>query len=157
MPRREYTDAEKAEILAALDANAGNVFRTATEWGVAETTLRGWAKSRGVGRGVAELRGQKRTDLREMIRGIVEKAAGIVPSKLDDDKLDAVGLMKIVGIGIDKMIALQEADAKQAAPAPENERPGSNRIAQYLEFEKALRESETQTAEPEPETQEVAA
>ena len=42
MARRSYSDAERAEALAVLDANAGNVERTARHLGLPRKTLEGW-------------------------------------------------------------------------------------------------------------------
>lgn len=44
MAKRVYTDEDKAKVLVALDANDGNVKRTARETGVAEQTIRDWKK-----------------------------------------------------------------------------------------------------------------
>lgn len=44
MPRREYTDEERAAILANYRANGGNLKKTARESGVPVATLRHWTK-----------------------------------------------------------------------------------------------------------------
>ncbi len=67
MTRRQYSDSEKATALAALDANGGNVSRTAKQLNIARKTLAGWAESRGVHPEVADLRHEKRLDRSELI------------------------------------------------------------------------------------------
>jgi hypothetical protein len=57
--RRHYSDEDRAEALAVLDANAGNLKRTARDLGIPRATLQEWAGGR-VSAAVPELRHQER-------------------------------------------------------------------------------------------------
>lgn len=66
MAKRQWTDytaEEKAAALAKLDANHGNVTRTARELSIPGKTLEGWAKGRHVTPKIELLREKKREDL----------------------------------------------------------------------------------------------
>ncbi len=57
--RRQYSDREKAEALALLDANGGNLYRTAQELNIPRTSLQQWAQGQGISADVPLLRHQK--------------------------------------------------------------------------------------------------
>ncbi len=57
--RRQYSDREQAEALALLDANDGNLYRTAQELGIPRSSLQQWAKGQGISADVPLLRHQK--------------------------------------------------------------------------------------------------
>lgn len=108
MAKRSYSDREKAEALAALDANGGNLARTARETSVPRATLKGWKDGQGIGTEVSDIRHQKRADLSVLWETVVEKALGLLPNKLSE--LTGDQLARVAGIGSDKLIALREAD-----------------------------------------------
>lgn len=103
--RRQWTDEAKAEILAALDANQGNVKRTAKECGVAVSTLRGWAKGRGANAGVAKLRPQKKGELADALEDIAWKIVELLPSKLEGAEMRE--LSTLLGVTLDKLLVLR--------------------------------------------------
>lgn len=103
--RRQWTDEEKAEILAALDANGGNVKRTARQCGVAVSTLRGWAKGRGTNAGVSKLRPQKRGELADALEDIAWQVIGLLPSKLECAEVRE--LSTLLGVSLDKLLVLR--------------------------------------------------
>lgn len=105
MARRQWTDAEKAEILAALDANQGNVKRTARQCGVPISTLRGWAKGRGTNAGVAQLRPEKRGDLADALEGIAWQIVELLPGKLETAEVRE--LATLLGVSLDKLLVLR--------------------------------------------------
>lgn len=49
MARRHYSDRERAEALAKLEANGGNLTRTARETGISRKALREWQRDQGTG------------------------------------------------------------------------------------------------------------
>jgi len=100
MARRRYTDEEKATFLAALDANDGNVKRTARDCGIPESTLRGWKKSRGTNDAVAELRPQKKGELADALEDIAWKIIGVLPDKIDEASVRE--LATLLGVALDK-------------------------------------------------------
>jgi transposase-like protein len=60
---QQHTDEDKATALAALDANDGNVAKTARQVGIARQTLGEWAHNRKINRAVPELRHLKKRSL----------------------------------------------------------------------------------------------
>lgn len=98
--RRKFSDQQKSDALAALDANGGNVNLTATQLGISESTLRSWAKNRGVNADVALLREQKRIDLSIRLKDIAHQILDILPDKLKDSNTQQ--LATALGIVVDK-------------------------------------------------------
>jgi hypothetical protein len=101
-PRREYTDAEKASALAALDANGGNVRHTARQLDIPETSLREWSKGRNGPPG-ADLCAQKKKELGEGLEDLARQLIGGLsdPAKIKATKL--TDLAVALGIAVDKM------------------------------------------------------
>ena len=107
MERRTYSDREKAEALAALDANSGNLTRTADDLGIPYSTLRDWANGRGLNGGVAELRSQKKASLADTLADVAEALAGDL---FDESKRHRASIQQIataMAIVIDKMQLLR--------------------------------------------------
>ena len=67
MPAGDYSDNFKAESLAALEANGGNILRTSREMDIPESTLRSWKNGSGTRALPADLRDQKKTELSEKL------------------------------------------------------------------------------------------
>jgi transposase-like protein len=63
-----YSDDQRAAVLAALDANGGNLTRTARETGVPRQTIQTWAGQRDAQPVSAELRQENRFSLADLIR-----------------------------------------------------------------------------------------
>jgi hypothetical protein len=105
--KRQYTDNDKAGALAALDANNGNVNRTARQIGIPRTTLIEWMYNRHVSSDVSDIRQEKKVSLAEKFEQLAEK--------LVDDLIIRVGQGKFVeeataaAIAIDKMQLLRGA------------------------------------------------
>jgi transposase-like protein len=103
--RREYTDAQKAEALAALDANGGNVKRTARELDIPEASLREWSKGRNSPPG-ADLCAQKKADLGEGLEALIGRLmGGLSEAKIAKAGLSEVGV--VLGIAFDKLQLLR--------------------------------------------------
>lgn len=105
MARRQYSDAEKAESLAALDANGGNVSKTARDLGLPRKTLAQWAADRHIHQDVAELRQEKKIDLAARLEQIARQLAEAMPEKMATANLQQVATS--MGIAIDKMQLLR--------------------------------------------------
>lgn len=105
MARRQYSDAEKAESLAALDANGGNVSKTARDLGLPRKTLAQWADDRHIHQDVAELRQEKKIDLAARLEEIARQLAEAMPEKMATANLQQVATS--MGIAIDKMQLLR--------------------------------------------------
>lgn len=104
-PRRHYSDAFRAAALAALDANAGNVKRTARELDVPPKTLEGWAKGRHSPVD-AELRDQKKGELSDLFESIARKLLGV--AEKNADALNARDAVIAAATAVDKMRLLRE-------------------------------------------------
>lgn len=98
--RRSFSDNDKAAALAALDANGGNVYRTAKELNVPRSTLQEWANGR-VSHDMPELRQQKRQDLHELFLNEIYAIANLLPSKREDATYSQ--LATAAGIFTDKL------------------------------------------------------
>lgn len=105
--RRQFSDNDKAAALAALDANGGNVYRTAQQLGIGESTLRGWASGRGTHPEIADLREVKKIELADKLEQVAYKYTDHL---LRDDtvlKTGAKDAAVTVGTAIDKMRLLR--------------------------------------------------
>jgi len=93
--KRQYSDTDRGAALAALDANGGNVNKTARETGVPRVTLIEWRDGR-VSADVSNIRQEKRGSLADALEGIIGKALDIRPEKLADASVrDLNGTVKI--------------------------------------------------------------
>src|SRR5262245_39693868 len=107
MPKRKqrsYSNDDRAMALAALDANSGNLARTARETGVPRMTLREWARGR-VGAGVTTARQEKRSSLADELEAIAWRLIESAPAKINSANLSQT--MTALGIAIDKMRLLR--------------------------------------------------
>jgi transposase-like protein len=100
MPRRQYSDEEKGTALAALDANGGNVERTAQQIGIPRKTLAGWAVSRGAGPAVADLRQRKRGPMADALVAVAWRLLDAIPQKIKKAPLNQTAVA--LGIALDK-------------------------------------------------------
>jgi len=97
--KRSYTDAERATALAALDANGGNVKRTARDTGISPSTLASW-RDRQTLEGT-DIRAQKQNDLRAQLELVAYELAMAIPGKVDEAQLQQVTTS--LAIVIDKL------------------------------------------------------
>jgi transposase-like protein len=81
MARRHYSDEERAACLAALDANGGNLGRTARQVGVPESTLKGWRDAPDAA-APAEVRARKKEELADLLEAFVRSSVGQLDAKL---------------------------------------------------------------------------
>lgn len=105
MSKRSYSDRQKAEALAALDANGGIVNRTANQLGIPRKTLEQWAKDIGTGEDVAHIRQEKRIDLAQSLEDVAYKLVEAMPGKISEANLQQIATS--AGIAIDKMRLLR--------------------------------------------------
>lgn len=110
--RRDYSDREKGEALAVVDAEGGNVGRAARRCGVPRATLQDWASERGVNADVREERRAAGGELADRFWTVVNKCLDLVPEKLPE--LNAVQLMTCAAIGVDKALNINKAHLPQA-------------------------------------------
>lgn len=104
--KSQYTPEEKARVLVALDANNGNVKRTARETGVAEQTIRNWKKSvarEGVQSEVAAVLPAVQADFAEKTERVRDIMLNNLEAKALNDELSGRDLLMGVGILTDKL------------------------------------------------------
>lgn len=102
--RRRYTDADRASALAALDANEGNIRKTARDTGISASTITGWRDTRTLEG--TEVRAQKKAELADKLEDVAHKLVDALPSKLSEANLQQVATS--LGITIDKLRLLRE-------------------------------------------------
>lgn len=105
MDRKQWTDQDKATALAALDANNGNVNRTAKQLHIAESTLRSWTNGRGTNSDVAVLHEVKKGELADRLEEIAHRILNTLPDKLKDANVQQ--LATALGIVLDKKQLLE--------------------------------------------------
>ena len=111
MPKRTYSDTERATALAVLDANRGNLSRTQREISVPRSTLREWRNGRHHDE-VTDIRRDKKAELAALFE---EKVLAMLGG-ITEDKIESAGvkdLMIAAGIGVDKILALRGEDTPE--------------------------------------------
>lgn len=102
--RRQYSDEERGATLTALDANGGNVSKTARETGVPRKTVEEWRDGRHVPE-VANIRQGKRRALADELEELAYLCLDLLPDKLND--ASAAATATALGIAVDKMQVLR--------------------------------------------------
>lgn len=117
--RQQHSDQFKAEALAALDANGGNVSKTARELGIGRSTLKTWRDGMGVHPEVAEIRQHKKQHLADRLEAIAHRALDGLLDRPDDYYGGFRERMTGVAIAIDKVRLLrgQGEDAREGLDA----------------------------------------
>ena len=136
MARRSYSDEERANALAALDANDGDVSRTARQLGVPRKTLEDWAKGH-VHPAVAEVRQEKKGTLADAIEGVAWKLLDALPGKVPDADLRQTATA--LGIAIDKMRLLREQPTSITSDGLSDDERAA-RVAELLDAARARRD-----------------
>jgi hypothetical protein len=103
--RRKYSDQERAEALAALAANGGNVYRTSRQLGIPRKNLERWAAGEAVHPDVAEMAHEKKATLAERFTALAEKLVGVADAKAHE--LNAKDAVIAAGVAVDKARLLQ--------------------------------------------------
>jgi hypothetical protein len=105
MARREWLDREKAEALAALDANGGNIAQTSRQLGIPRSTLTLW-RSGGVTEEVADICHLKKADLADRLETIAHLILDGLPDKVGASSLKDAAVA--FGVVVDKRQLLLE-------------------------------------------------
>lgn len=105
MARREYSDEDKATALAALNANGGNVHRTAKDLGIPRATLARWSQGVAINSNVSNLEQHKKRVLADELEEIAQQLAGALAGKMAEASLQQTATS--LGIVIDKMQLLR--------------------------------------------------
>lgn len=135
--KRRYSDEEKAQALAILDACGGDVSKAARQAGVPRKTLGEWANGRAVVSVVAEIRQEKKAELSERLAEVAHKLVDAIPGKVSDATLQQVATS--LGITIDKMQLLKGEPTAINANLTDVER--TDRVVALLDAARARRAS----------------
>jgi transposase-like protein len=122
MGKRTYSDEEKADALLQLDANGGNLKRTAVAIGIPRKTLAEWRDGH-VHHAVAEIRHDKRPPLADRLEALAHLCLDLLPGKLDAASAAQVSVS--LGISLEKMRLLRNestAHVKHEDDLPDAER-----------------------------------
>lgn len=138
--RRSFSDNDKAAALAALDANGGNVLRTAKQLNVPRSTLQEWANGR-VNHDVPELRQRKKEDLASRLVEIAHQLIDAIPDKIYDANLQQVSTS--LGIAVEK-IQLLQGQATERSEIIDNGLSDSERAARIAALLDRARERRDQ-------------
>lgn len=102
-PKRKYSAEDRANSLAVLQSNNGNVLKTARETGIPRDTLREWDKNRrGVTPEVMAIQQLKAGSLAEKFERVAHLAADLLSESETIAKASPLDLAKIGGICVDK-------------------------------------------------------
>jgi hypothetical protein len=113
--RPDYTDERKAEALAPLAANGGNVSLTARQLGIARTTLRLWSLGRGTGERVSVIRHQKKGELADRLEDLAHRILDLLPGKLATASIGQLSVA--LGVALDKLLKLRGLEPGSPPPA----------------------------------------
>jgi hypothetical protein len=102
--KHRYSDSERAQALAILDANGGNMARAARQAKVPRCTLQQWAKGR-VSADVPKLQQEKNADLADLFEKAAHEMIGVAMANKDGLASDRA--MVAAGIATDKALLLR--------------------------------------------------
>jgi transposase-like protein len=108
--KRQYSDSDKALALATLDANGGDVRKTAKTLKMPESTLSDWSKNRGVNKEVTEIREVKKKELSEKLEEVAYKLTDNLMIRAESELSILVPMKDVatsLGIVVDKMQLLK--------------------------------------------------
>lgn len=101
---KKYTDVQRAEALAALTANGGNLSATYRATSIPISTLKRWRDEPADPR-LADLGNEKRAGLETELERIANALVNAIPGKIDEAPLNHVSIA--LGIAIDKLRLLR--------------------------------------------------
>lgn len=105
MGKRQYTEDDKANALATLELNGGNLLKTASALKIPYMTLKDWSSGLGVTVAVTENREVKKQSIADSLEELCYKILGTVPDKLAEASFKDA--MTGLGIAVDKMQVLR--------------------------------------------------
>ena len=103
--RRRYTEEDRAVALAAYEANANNLKRTARYCNIPINTLRRWLQGGETNAAVSQLRPQKKGDLAAALEAIAWQCVEAIPARMGEASLREVATT--LGIAVEKMQLLR--------------------------------------------------
>lgn len=109
-----YTDVQRAEALAALKANGGNLSKTERETGIPRGTLLYWRKH-SENAAPIELQTQKSESLTTELKSVAFRLVQKLAARLEDDDASVQQLATSLGIVVDKLQLLQGQPTERTA------------------------------------------
>lgn len=95
--KRTYSDTEKAQALAMMAANGGNLTLTATEMDIPISTIQQWWNGKHVHQAVIEIKREQRGMLANMLRGFVSR---VICNTTDEEIQNTPLKDRFVALGI---------------------------------------------------------
>lgn len=111
MAKRSYSDVDKGAALAALDANGGNLAKTARQLKIPASTLTEWRDGR-TNPDVTNIREVKKGAIAERLDDATQLLLDVLPQKLKDASLQQVATA--IGILQDKAQLLKGEPTERA-------------------------------------------
>jgi transposase-like protein len=142
--RRAYSDDDKANALAALAANGGNVAKTARQLKLPRVTLLRWSAGQ-VHPEVSNLGHQKRKALDRKLEDLAHRLVDALPGKIDRATLAQAAVA--LGIAIEKMRLLREQATDINADANLSDDERLARIVAILDRARERRTRQPSTAD----------
>lgn len=127
--RRRYSDSDKAAALTVLDANEGNLNKTAKQLDIPRTTLERWVEGR-VSDDVPQLRQQTKKALANELEALAYKLIEAMPEKLEGANLQQASVA--LGIVVEKMQLLR-GDPTERFEHTLDDRERASRITAILD------------------------
>jgi hypothetical protein len=124
-----YSDKEKGLALATLDANAGNLSKTARQLNIPIKTLSDWRDKVGLHPDIAAIRSGKKLELSEKLERIAHLIADAIPHKIDKAGLKDASVS--LGVAIDKSRLLRELPTSITATAQSRKQLSTELIEKY--------------------------
>lgn len=137
MSKRQYSDNDKAVALATLDANQGDVSKTAKVLKIPASTLADWSQNRGVCPEVTEIREVKKQELAEKLEAVAHALTDNILLRAESDFSILTPLKDFavsLGIAIDKMQVLKGQPTSISRDVTEH--TNEDRAARILELVK---------------------
>ena len=116
MAKRRYSDEDRANALAALAANGGNVSKTARDLDIPEPTLRCWATGERHPEAL-QMRDGKMADLADRLEEVAWKLSDAIPGKIGKASLKDTAIS--LGITVEKMRLLRDKPTSISKDATE--------------------------------------
>jgi len=110
MSKRQYSDNDKAIALATLDANEGDLKKSARNLQIPLSTLTDWANDRGVNKDVTDIRALKKRELADKLEEVAHALTDNILIRAQSDFSVLIPLKDFavtLGIAIDKMQVLK--------------------------------------------------
>jgi transposase-like protein len=111
-----HSDKTKAEVLALLDANGGNLSQTARDAGLPISTVQSWRDGRFVTQEVTENSKEKKVELADMFERVAWKYLGEADKDHKAEETRGKDAVMTAAIATDKMRLLREQTTQNIGP-----------------------------------------